>query len=109
METIQILAEKIDVSRSTAGWIILAVCALIGIISIIVGVCTDNDIVESICIFSAFFMLFLIFISFFLPFCREERTAYLIQITEETNFVEFDSLYKIVERVSDTLFWCLPK
>lgn len=109
METIQILAERIDVGRSTAGWIVLVVCALISIISFIVTVCTDNDTVSSISIFCFLFPLFVIFISLFLPFCCEERTAYLIQITEETNFVEFDSLYKITERVSDTIFWCLPK
>lgn len=109
METIQVLAEKIDVTRSTAGWIVLLVCALVSVISFIITICTDNYTVSAISIFCFIFPLFVILISFFLPFCYEERTAYLIQITEETNFVEFDSLYKIIERVSDTIFWCLPK
>lgn len=114
METIQIIGERISGAHDPIMYAIGAVAALIAVISgIIVLNMTFIDHSESKvynCVGLIFGLITLIsaLISIIGQIHWAQQTEYMIQISEQTTYLEFASKYEIIEKVSETIFWCIP-
>ena len=106
---INILAER-TIYYFHPALLIVLVCTIISMIIIVNLICflePKKLFIILLCV--AVGVLFVILVCFIAKIGATPRTQYLIQITEETNFVQFNSLYEIRERISDTIFWCSLK
>lgn len=115
METIQIVAERISGSHDPIMYSIGTVAALIAVISgfialIVLGTGDGGRSKLHNCVGLIFALLTLScgLIAMIGQIHWAQQTEYMIQISEQTTYLEFASKYEIVEKVSETIFWCVP-
>ena len=115
METIQIIAERISGAHDPIMYSIGAVAALIavisGIIALIVSDTSDSErsnLHNYVGLIFALLTLFCGLVAIIGQIHWAQQTEYMIQISEQTTYLEFASKYEIIEKVSETIFWCIP-
>ena len=105
---ITILAERSVAVPSTAWRVIGLVCAAMILIAWGLAHIIQDDTARII--FACLMMLFGIIgilVVIFNPFWAQE-TQYLIQVTDDASYTKFNELYEVKEKISDTIFWCVP-
>ena len=114
METIQIIAERVSSAHDPTMYAIGAVAALIAVISglIVLNMAiiyhSENKVYNCVGLIFGLITLVGALIAIVGQIHWAQQTEYLVQITEQTTYVEFASKYEVVQKVSDTVFWCVP-
>ena len=113
METIQIIAERISGAHDPIMYAIGSICALIALIfglgALLMSIGNGgSEIHNRIGLVLAIITLVSALVALIGQIHWAQQTEYLVQITEQTTYVEFASKYEVVQKVSDTVFWCVP-